>query len=144
MADDHHSGGACCGACGFAAAVSEGRVAPHRPGEALRVVLDGGVPRGVTLVVIAQDRSVTRIPVATPVVRIGRTRDNEVVVADGRVSRRQCVLTFSEGVPTLRDGQSGCGTFVNGEKIRQHALRHGDRIYIADVTLRVEIAHQEP
>ena len=56
---------------------------------------------------------------------IGRERDCEVRIDDGRVSRKHAVVSFENGHWQLRDRQSGNGVFANGRRIQTATIdRH--------------------
>lgn len=59
---------------------------------------------------------------------IGRTPDNQIVVPVREVSRRHAEVVMSESGFLLRDLGSPNGTFVNGERVKEHQLQDGDRI----------------
>jgi pSer/pThr/pTyr-binding forkhead associated (FHA) protein len=62
--------------------------------------------------------------------RIGRGASNTVSLADREVSRRHALICFEQGRWLLQDQASADGTFVNGQRVRATALKHGDRIRI--------------
>ena len=66
---------------------------------------------------------------------VGRSSDNDVVLADTHVSRHHCIIEVIEGETRIRDLKSHGGTFVNGRKIEQCTLHHGDRISIGPFDL---------
>jgi serine phosphatase RsbU (regulator of sigma subunit) len=67
------------------------------------------------------------VAVGKPLFRIGRAADADLQLADADVSREHAViLTDGEG-SVIRD-QSRAGTFVNGERITERRLSHGDEI----------------
>lgn len=72
------------------------------------------------------------------IVTLGRTPDNDIVLADDMVSGRHAViLTYGSSV-TLEDKGSRNGTFVNKLRILTHRLQDGDLIRIGRNTLRYE------
>lgn len=72
-------------------------------------------------------------------VLIGRGMRCQIVIRDDEVSREHCKLVKANGGYELIDTQSTNGTFVNGQRIRQCALRPGELIELGDsVTLRYE------
>ncbi|MBX7113355.1 MAG: FHA domain-containing protein [Myxococcaceae bacterium] len=68
---------------------------------------------------------------------IGRTSGIEVQLTDQSVSRRHVELVVSDTGVLLRDLQSGNGTKVNGEKVAERLLVHGDVITIGKTQLRL-------
>lgn len=79
-----------------------------------------------------------------PVVRLGRDRLNDVVLgADMHVSRHHATLTERDGQWLVEDLGSANGTFVNGARATDHALRDGDLIRIGSTTL-VFVAVADP
>ncbi len=73
-------------------------------------------------------------------VKIGRTKANDLVIADlGVSSAHACVRSSDDGI-TLIDLGSTNGTFVNGERIRDPTLiRPGDEVYICNCRLDFEL-----
>ncbi len=61
---------------------------------------------------------------------LGRDEEVDVVVDDKRVSRRHCKILLKDGDFLIEDLGSSNGTFVNGQKVTQRRLEHGDRIQI--------------
>ncbi len=73
--------------------------------------------------------------------RIGRALDhNDVVLDDAQVSRQHALIKRSGESLMLADAGSANGTFVNGQRIKEHLLKDGDSFSIGKYTL--EIKHQ--
>ncbi len=70
-----------------------------------------------------------------PVLTIGRSKSNQLVLADPAVSRVHAQLRAIDGVFKIFDLDSTCGTSVNGEMVTQAALRAGDVIVLGNSTL---------
>jgi pSer/pThr/pTyr-binding forkhead associated (FHA) protein len=128
---DHDDGAPCCGACESGTQLSSGKV----------LVGDRGpvVSPGRQLVVSWSDSGGEheRVFDTTERVTIGRGKDCGVVINSGLVSRVQCTIEFAPGGVSLRDAGSGCGTFINGEKISQSLLRQQDKVFIGNSVLRI-------
>jgi pSer/pThr/pTyr-binding forkhead associated (FHA) protein len=77
---------------------------------------------------------------STTTTTIGRSATCDVRLDDPRVSRIQCRLTQEAGEVCIEDSGSGCGTFVNGQRVERVALRTSDRVYIADFVLTLRPA----
>ena len=73
--------------------------------------------------------------ISEAVVNIGRLKENHLVIADGRVSRRHAQLRLVHKQYMIFDLDSSGGTFVNGRRITQCALHPGDIISLAGVPL---------
>jgi hypothetical protein len=65
-----------------------------------------------------------------PIINIGRSRDNHVVLDDPYVSRHHIQLRLRFGVYTLFDTQSQGGVLVNDVVVREHRLQPGDVIRV--------------
>ncbi len=63
---------------------------------------------------------------------LGREDSNSLTVPDKAVSRRHCVIRRSGGGFLLVDLESRNGSFVNNVSVREHDLKHSDRIGIGD------------
>lgn len=86
---------------------------------------------------IAQDERATRHPIRNTIWRIGRSRDNELVLDDNSISRRHAeIQRGADGTFVLLDKDSLNGVFVNGEKVGRRELKEGDILEIGDVFLR--------
>ncbi len=70
------------------------------------------------------------ISLGQPLINIGRSRDNHVVIDDPAVSRHHLQLRLRSGRYMLFDTQSRGGTLVNGVPVREHILQSGDVIQI--------------
>jgi len=74
-------------------------------------------------------------PLRQPVINIGRRSDNNLVLADARISRNHAQLRLVRGQYILFDLNSTGGTYVNGLRISQQTLKPGDVISLAGVLL---------
>lgn len=70
---------------------------------------------------------------------IGRTADNDLALADSRVSRHHARLRARHGMLVLTDLDSTNGVRVNGVRVVEVALGVGDRIEIGDTVLVVDV-----
>jgi hypothetical protein len=89
------------------------------------------VPANVFLIVNNTDV----FPLTMPVVNIGRSPNNHLVIDDSRVSRVHAQLRLLQGQFVISDLDSTGGTFVNRRRIRQQVLKAGDVISLAGVPL---------
>jgi len=67
---------------------------------------------------------------------LGRSEQRDVVLPDPAASRRHAEVFQQDGRWYLRDFGSVNGTWVNNQRVREHALQDGDRIRIGTVEMR--------
>jgi len=83
------------------------------------------------------DAQQTRQAIRIPSLKIGRGQHNDFVLRNDSVSGNHCVLNRSrEGEWTITDLNSGNGVILNGERIQQAGLRHGDTIELGELKMR--------
>jgi|GEM_PF-5517945 len=70
-------------------------------------------------------------------IRIGRAKNNDLVLDEPLVSRHHCRIFFKAGRLYLADLGSANGTEVNGQPVQTYNLRIGDRIGIGNSTIKV-------
>jgi pSer/pThr/pTyr-binding forkhead associated (FHA) protein len=70
---------------------------------------------------------------------VGRAEDRDLIIASTRVSRQHCDIVNDENGLTVRDNDSGNGTLVNGQKVKEQQLQPGDQVTIGPLTFLVEI-----
>lgn len=78
------------------------------------------------------------IPLNGNILRIGRSPENDLQVADGLVSRRHAEIRQEGGQWVAYDLDSMNGTFVNGERISKQVLRPGDTIMVGPSTFHFD------
>jgi hypothetical protein len=94
-------------------------------------------PVTATAIVVAEGR---RMVVGRTGATIGRSRDCDVVLADGNVSRRHAEILPTEDGWSVNDLNSTNGVLVNGRRIAGATpLRAGDRIELGTSELRFEL-----
>jgi hypothetical protein len=81
-----------------------------------------------------------RLVVLADGMRIGRSADNELVVADARVSRHHATIVAEGTTYSIVDAGSSNGTFVDGVVAARSPLRAGSAVTLGDTVLRV-VAH---
>jgi pSer/pThr/pTyr-binding forkhead associated (FHA) protein len=79
-----------------------------------------------------------RHPITKRATIIGRSRECDIVVQDSNASRQHAEIRHIGLDYFIVDANSTNGTIVNGQRIRRHALAHGDRILIGTTELIVE------
>jgi pSer/pThr/pTyr-binding forkhead associated (FHA) protein len=70
-----------------------------------------------------------------PVIKIGRKKDNDIVLNNEFVSRYHAQIQSIEGKYFIMDLKSTVGTSVNGERVQQARLKPGDVISLGGVPL---------
>ncbi|MBI5496671.1 MAG: DUF4388 domain-containing protein [Deltaproteobacteria bacterium] len=68
---------------------------------------------------------------------VGRSGDLDMVLMEDMVSRKHAKISTTGGQVSIQDLGSTNGTFVNGEKIKKHRLKEGDRILIGTSIIKV-------
>ncbi len=66
---------------------------------------------------------------------IGRNEDNDIIVNSAFVSGHHAILEYNDGTWFVRDNNSTNYLFVNGKRIDEKVLKHGDLIYIMGLKL---------
>lgn len=61
---------------------------------------------------------------------IGRSPDNSIVLSDGQCSRRHAVIEYREHQFSIRDLDSGNGTYINGVRVTSRQIEHNDSFRI--------------
>lgn len=91
------------------------------------------------LTVIGGRASQSELPLKLPAV-LGRGENVTVLVKDKekRISRNHCEITTVDGSLVVRDLNSKNGTFVNGARVTESALRPGDSLSVGPLTFRVQ------
>src|SRR3954454_10067693 len=71
---------------------------------------------------------------------IGREAGNDLVLNDGKASRRHAALKpLPDGRATLYDMGSSNGTFVNGQRVQSTVLSGGEQIQIGDSVMNAVV-----
>jgi Nif-specific regulatory protein len=96
------------------------------------------------LLVLAGPLKDSALQLAEGETTLGREPANSIVVIDPSVSRHHCRLRRQpDGRFQIIDMDSRNGTVVNGSRIKDHWLRHGDQITIGDSVFLFQIEEQE-
>jgi pSer/pThr/pTyr-binding forkhead associated (FHA) protein len=69
-------------------------------------------------------------------VSIGRDADNDIVLADSKVSRRHARISLQEEAWVLEDLGTANGTILNGLPVASKTLTSGDIFKIGEFTFR--------
>src|SRR5215813_7909780 len=68
------------------------------------------------------------VPIDKPLFTIGRRSETDLRLPGADISRVHAEISVENGGVVIRDKQSRFGTFVNGERMSEKALAHGDQI----------------
>ena len=120
------------GAASLAPGASDGR-----PSLEATAILPLATVGDVALEVSSHGRPDRRITLVGGVLRIGRAVDNEVVLADERVSRHHGLITIAHGSLVYRDLASANGSYLRGERVSEVALGPGDELMLGSTSLRL-------
>lgn len=104
------------------------------PDEIREISIDN-VPVQAQLVVSVGDKTLWSRPLPHGRVRIGRASDNEFRLDTRFVSRHHCQVITVGSVSTIEDLESVNGISVNGRLVKQHVLKHADKVQLGDHTL---------
>ena len=79
------------------------------------------------------------------VITFGRRSETDIRIPAPGVSRLHAAIVVQENFYILQDRESKLGTFVNGERVAEHRLSHGDRIRLgqSDETDIVFLVHED-
>ena len=78
------------------------------------------------------DGPLQRVTIETLPFEIGRGDAANYTIYSSKVSKRHATIFDERGAFLIRDHGSTNGTFINGERITESELRHGDILHIAD------------
>jgi hypothetical protein len=82
----------------------------------------------------------TRVmPLTEPEYLIGRHRDNSIQLADPGISGYHARLYLGANGYVVEDMKSRNGVWVNGERVTQTTLQHGDHLHIGQTDLVFEV-----
>ena len=70
---------------------------------------------------------------------LGRGRQADIRLQDKRLSRQHASITYTANEFRIRNEQSANGTFLNGSRVVEYALRDGDKLLVGDTLLRFRV-----
>jgi pSer/pThr/pTyr-binding forkhead associated (FHA) protein len=82
------------------------------------------------LVIYKDGREQLAFPVAEPLTGIGRSPDNLIQLPGQSVSKYHAVISRDAGGWRIKDAGSKNGVLLNGLKVRESTIKHGDKIGI--------------
>lgn len=102
------------------------------PTDRLETPVDGRRVVSEAFLIVSGSQTVTIQPQG---LTIGRREDLALVLDDPHVSRLHAQIRLVQGRYVIFDLESRAGTYVNGQRVTQYALRAGDVISLAGVQL---------
>ena len=101
------------------------------------------MPLGKIIVYTTERKKIGEYTINQDVFRIGRSADNDLTLPDPLISGHHCKISPTMLDPLLEDMNSTNGTYVNFEKVKNHALRNTDILmfknylikFVSDVSL---------
>src|SRR5436305_880906 len=69
---------------------------------------------------------------------IGRVEDNTFQIAEPSVSSHHCEVLLRGSEVVVRDLNSTNGTYINGEKVTESALKPGQVLRLGQIEMRLE------
>lgn len=78
---------------------------------------------------------IKEVPIDKTPITIGRKPDNDIVIDNMAVSSHHAKLTLQGNSYVVEDLQSTNGTFLNGKRIINAALKHNDQVGVGQHTL---------
>lgn len=96
----------------------------------------GDLPSGIgSLVVRNGPQAGTALSLVARVTRLGRHPENEISLDDITVSRRHAEVERTPNGYRVRDAGSLNGTYVNGRRVDETMLKHGDELQVGKFRL---------
>jgi pSer/pThr/pTyr-binding forkhead associated (FHA) protein len=93
----------------------------------------------INLVLFKKDGSQKAFSLPDNTTVIGRRHDCDLCIPLKTVSRRHCQLNQNKEAVNIRDLGSRGGTFLNGKRINEEAVKAGDYIRIGPLTFLLQI-----
>ena len=75
-----------------------------------------------------------------PMMVVGREATCQIYLDNRSISRQHCAFVFKDNDFLIQDLSSANGTYVNGQRITEQRLKHGDEIIIGNYELRYHSA----
>ena len=91
------------------------------------------------LVLVEQGKAETSFPLSKDSSTLGRHRNNDIVIADPKVSSFHARIDRAAEGHVIRDLKSRNGTFVNGRRLETAPLKTDDEIRVGTARLRYKV-----
>ena len=73
-----------------------------------------------------------------PILLVGRHQECDVQIPSRKISRKHCCIAQVSDYVVVKDMQSTNGIRVNGDRMPEGVLRHGDELTIGNLKYRLE------
>ena len=105
-----------------------------------RNILSEISPENAMLIILSGPGKGARFLLEKDLHKIGRDAASEIFLDDATVSRAHCLISrlqssSGEAIFTITDRQSLNGTYLNGERVSESALHHGDELHVGKYRL---------
>ncbi len=90
------------------------------------------------VVLVSLNGRTTPFPLTKAETTLGRHDTNDISLPEQTVTGKHALIKLDNGVVTIIDLGSTNGTFVNGERIRTHEIKAGDRFRLGNVELTLK------
>ena len=77
------------------------------------------------------------LPIDRPILLIGRHQECDVQIPSRKISRKHCCIAQVADYLVVRDLFSTNGVRINGDRVPEGVLKHGDELTIGTVRYRV-------
>ena len=74
-----------------------------------------------------------------PVILVGRHQECDVLIPSRKISRRHCCIAQVNDTVGVKDLFSTNGVRINGARVQEGILRHGDELTIGNYRYRIEM-----
>ncbi len=88
------------------------------------------------LILYLKERELSRHPLTSSALRIGRDPTNELVIDNVGISRHHATIYFNGSAFIFRDEGSQNGSYIAGQRVESQALRDGDVLQLGKFSLK--------
>jgi len=94
----------------------------------------------IRLIVTKGQQSGSALPITSAFATIGSESDNDITIADDKVSKHHARFQYRRGTLTVTDANSLYGTFLNGTRVEEATCASGDSLRLGtEFECRIEI-----
>ena len=93
----------------------------------------------VCLVLLSGEAAGSEYRLDRPVVKVGRSLDNDIRIDDSSISKRHATFEFEDGAFRVVDHDSTNGTHLNQDPVRVAEMTHGDHLRMGEHAFRLVV-----